>query len=425
MLKSLSNLEKNIILVITISALGYFVDAYELWVAALCRGASIIDLKIESENFAMSLENFQNVGLLLGSFFGIMADRFGRIKALYTSIFVYSLANIANAFIVNNSFYNIETTYMVLRLISGIGLGAELGVAISLVSESMKKENRGYGNMFVIAFGLLGTVFAATLNLYLKPEPSTTDTLFLFSKDFSGYWRIMYFTGGVMGLLLLIFRLKTKESIIYVNNKEKHNTLVNLKSIFSKQVYMKKFILGILLGAPAYFVITLPIKFFTEFTSLKGLNLSTIIIVFFVALSIGDIISNYISQKVKSRKKVITGFLLFTLFSLIAFYLIPPKQVWQYEYVYMSLFGLGLGFWVLLNTTIAEMWPTELRATMSTTIPNFIRALPLLFLSLIQIGMKNHGAFEVTAMIGIPLTVIAIIASFLIPETFNNDLKKV
>jgi len=416
-----TSIEKNIILIIIISSLGYFVDAYELWVAALCRGASMTDLSIKNPtDFNVSLENFQNIGLLLGIFWGVLADKIGRVKALYSSILLYSVANILNAFITNNNFYNVEHVYLALRLLSGIGLGAELSVAVTLTSESMSKEKRGNGIMYIISFGLLGTVFAALLNLFLKDK-----SLYLFTDSLFGYWRIMYFIGGIMGLILLFFRTKTKESHIFENNSNKLNITEKLKTIFTNKIYAKNFILGILLGAPTYFIITLPIRFSKYFSSIKDLDLSTIIIVFFIALSLGDIVSNLISQRIKSRKKVITSFLILTLISLTLFYFIHPTNAFQYQFIYMPLFGFGLGFWVLLNTTVAEMWPTEMRATMSTAIPNIIRALPLLFLSLIEISMKNNNPFEVMVIIGIPITFIAIIASMLIPETFNNDLNDV
>ena len=71
-------------------------------------------------------------GMLIGGvIFGVFGDRFGRITTLFGSILIYSIANLANAFV--NSFWS----YAVWRLCAGFGLSGELGGCISLVSETL------------------------------------------------------------------------------------------------------------------------------------------------------------------------------------------------------------------------------------------------------------------------------------------------
>lgn len=74
---------------------------------------------------------------------------------LFGSILLYSVANVLNAFVTD------IPSYAAIRFIAGIGLAGELGAGITLVSEVMSKENRGYGTMIIVTFGALGAVLAA------------------------------------------------------------------------------------------------------------------------------------------------------------------------------------------------------------------------------------------------------------------------
>src|SRR5439155_17012626 len=113
---------------------------------------------------------------------GVLGDKKGRLTVLFGTILLYSIANIANGMIENLS------QYYVLRFIAGVGLAGELGIGITLVSEVMSKESRGYGTTIVAGIGIAGAVAG-----YFVAE--------LFD------WRMAYFVGGGLGLLLLILRI--------------------------------------------------------------------------------------------------------------------------------------------------------------------------------------------------------------------------
>src|SRR4030066_391278 len=86
----------------------------------------------------------QMAGMLLGGIlWGVLGDKKGRVKILFGSIFLYSIANIANGFV------NSVEGYAVWRFIAGIGLAGELGAGITLVLESLPKSMRGDGTMIV------------------------------------------------------------------------------------------------------------------------------------------------------------------------------------------------------------------------------------------------------------------------------------
>ena len=149
--------------------------------------------------------------LIGGLLWGVLGDRKGRIKVLFGSILLYSAANIANAFV-----FDIPS-YVAIRIIAGIGLAGELGAGITLVSELMPKEKRGYGTMIIVCFGAIGAVFATLVG-------AKGESLGLWIEQVTGYglqnWQIAYLVGGLLGLLLLVIRMRSLESNLFQEMKE-------------------------------------------------------------------------------------------------------------------------------------------------------------------------------------------------------------
>jgi MFS family permease len=412
-----SKYHRSLRFVVFVGAVGYFVDAYDLWIAALVRSKSLFVLKqlnltsadavASVKAISYSLENWQNAGLLAGILWGVLADRFGRKRALYASIALYSFANLANGLLISSTPYVLEV-YKVLRFASGVGLAAELSIAVTLVGEVFPKEKRGFGIMIVVSFGLLGAAFAAALT------------------EFSGLdWNYLYMIGGLLGLILLFFRIGLVDSSVYVSQKTSTIAKGNILAVFTSWPLFKKMVLCISLGAPTYFIISIPIKFATNYSKyLNGekISLGITVITFFIALSIGDVIANYLSQKLESRKKVLICYLMFAALIVTALGIIRPRSAFQYHYVFTPLLGLSVGYWTLLLTTVTEQWGTNLRATATTAVPNLIRALALPIVPMFVFLEARFDTMAATTILGIASTAIAIIAWFFIPESFHNDL---
>src|SRR4051812_23052893 len=125
---------KNVWLLVIVASLGYFVDIYDLLLFAIVRVKSLTDIGVSMEKTRETGEfvmNIQMAGLLIGGIlWGIIGDKFGRIKVLFGSILLYSVANVINGFVQD------VPSYAVIRFIAGIGLAGELGAGITLVSET-------------------------------------------------------------------------------------------------------------------------------------------------------------------------------------------------------------------------------------------------------------------------------------------------
>jgi MFS transporter, putative metabolite:H+ symporter len=415
-----SDLRKLFSLPVIVAALGYFVDIYDLLLFSIVRSASLTSLGVpKDELFSQGelLLQIQMAGLLIGGIiWGIMGDKRGRLSVLFGSILLYSLANIANGFVVT------VDQYKVLRFIAGIGLAGELGAGITLVSETLPTHLRGYGTAIVATVGVLGAVLANFV-----------------AKTFD--WQIAYFIGGGLGLVLLLARVSVFESGIFLNTKTKEIPRGNFFDLFANKARFKRFIGCIFIGLPIWYAIGILITFSPEFAkalSITGVDSAGDAVMFsYLGLAAGDFSSGLISQKLGSRKKVVKLFIILTLV-FILLYLFSPFKSTEFFYVTCFLLGFSIGYWALFVTVAAEQFGTNLRSTVATSVPNFIRGtvipLTLLFKFLRdtltehytplvgEVEAKNYGIIYGALTVGLCTIIIAFIALRAIDETYGRDL---
>src|SRR5690606_11807779 len=219
---------------VIVAALGYMVDIYDLLLFGIVRipslkGIGVPDAEVLDQG--IRLINFQMVGLLLGGIiWGIFGDRKGRKSVLFGSILLYSIANIANGFVTD------VNQYAVIRFLAGIGLAGELGAGITLVAEILPKEVRGYGTALVATVGMFGAVLA-----------------YFIAEAFD--WRVAYFIGGGLGILLLIMRIGVFESGLFAKLKQTDASRGNFLLLFTNLRRFKKYMGCILIGMPTWYVV--------------------------------------------------------------------------------------------------------------------------------------------------------------------------
>lgn len=395
-------------LAVIVAALGYFVDIYDLLLFTIVREPSLIGINLrDSEIIAASMKiiNWQMLGLLIGGVvWGVMGDKRGRLSVLFGSILLYSVANFATGYV-----QTVEQ-YAWLRFIAGIGLAGELGAGITLVSELMPQKHRGVITSFVAGVGLFGAVFA------------------YFIYKLTNDWRLCYKIGGVLGIFLLLLRIKVSESSIFKNLESKHVSKGNLLMFFNKRARFKKYILAILIGLPTWFVIGIMLnlsnRFAKELYGENSIDSGASIMYGYIGIALGDIVVGLVSQHFKSRKKALYIFYGMTILG--AIYFFSPLNNNDFSMYAISLYlGFSTGFWAIFVTMGAEHFGTNLRATAATTIPNVVRgALPLmnlLFKDYFQ-GSLQWSMLQSAMVTGAVVMVISLVALIFTEETFHKDL---
>jgi MFS transporter, putative metabolite:H+ symporter len=399
-------LKRSEILILIVASLGYFVDIYDLILFNFVKKQSLMDLGVLEnavKEIEMSLMNWQMFGMLLGGIvWGVLGDKFGRLKVLFGSIIIYSLANIANAHVQD------LTQYSIIRFIAGFGLAGELGAGITLISEVMSKEKRGYGTMIIVTFGALGAVAG-----------------YFISSLFS--WQTCYYIGGGMGLALLALRVGTLESNLFTKAKEKPSNQGNFFFLFQNKERAKRFLYCILMGLPVWFVVGILISY-SESWFVKGIGLPADIRVAdatlycYIGLSLGDLGSGILSQYWKSRKKVIFTYLIACAVMSLTYLFVAPHGSVGFFYFVCLMLGTATGYWALFASVSAEQFGTNMRATVATSVPNFVRG-ALIPLSFLFKGLEpNLGVLGSAAFVGLLAIGSAYWATYKLKETFARDL---
>jgi MFS transporter, putative metabolite:H+ symporter len=392
---------------VIVGALGYFVDIYDLLLFGIIRKPSLTSLGLTAEQVLTQGEfiiSVQMVGLMLGGIlWGVMGDKKGRLSVLFGSILLYSIANIANGMV------KTVDQYALLRFIAGVGLAGELGAGITLVSELLSKEKRGIGTSMVAGIGLTGAVVA-----------------YFISKEFD--WRLCYYIGGAMGLILLILRIGVFESGMFKEVKEMGISRGNFFAFFSNTERFLKYIKCILIGLPTWFVIGVLVsfsdKFATEFGITEPISPGKAIMFAYVGIAIGDVLIGFVSQALHSRKKALYIFYILTMIFMTLFFL---QKGGSGSTMYLICAGLGFatGFWAIFVTMAAEQFGTNLRATAATTVPNMVRgALPLIII-LFKFLREATNFITGGIITAIIIMAITLTAAYFTKETFGKDLNYV
>lgn len=399
-----TDFKKLLSIPVIVAALGYFVDIYDLLLFSIVRITSLKSLGVPDDQLlsqGIFLINSQMAGLLTGGIiWGIMGDKRGRLSVLFGSILLYSLANIANGFVTT------VDQYALLRFIAGIGLAGELGAGITLVSEVLPTRLRGYGTTLVASVGLLGAVVA---NFVAREFP----------------WQVCYFIGGGLGLMLLITRVSVMESGIFLKVKEQVVERGNFLAIFMNRDRFKRFVSCIFIGLPIWYVIGILITFSHELAPAIGFTgpvvVGDAVMYSYLGLTAGDLASGLLSQWIKSRKKIVLLFIFLTLM-FVLLYLYSPITSSTFFYICCFSLGFGIGYWALFVTIAAEQFGTNLRSTVATTVPNFIRGTVVPITFAFEFLRVQIGIIPGALIVGVATIVIALWALWSLPETFGKDL---
>ena len=394
-------------IIVIAASLGYFVDIYDLILFGIVKNPSLIDLGITAKDELFAKGNFllsmQMAGMLIGGIiWGILSDKKGRMSILFVTIFLYSIANIANGFA------QTINQYAVLRFIAGFGLSGELGVGITMVSEVMSKEKRGMGASIVSGIGIAGSTLG-----------------FLVAEKFN--WRVAYWTGGGLGLLLLFLRIAVYESGMFEKTKMVKVSKGNFLSLFSNIKRFKKFIFIILLALPTWYTVSVLAINSTSFAqdalkitgTVKG---STSVMLHYIGAALGSFIFGFMSQKMKSRKKpILISILSIAILTIIYFSIFGASS--NLFYAILLLLGIPMGgLWAVFITSASEQFGTNIRATVTTTAPNFVRGATILITFLLGVFTHHFGLWWAGVIVGILFIGISIVSVFLTEETYGKDL---
>jgi len=413
-------MERKVWLLVIVASLGYFVDIYDLVLFNVVKKESLEAIGLSGAalvDYDTFLFNCQMGGMLLGGLlWGILGDKRGRVQVLFGSILLYSLANVANAFVVDTFWYS------VCRIVAGIGLAGELGAGITLVVESMPRTKRGWGTMIIVTFGALGAVVASLVG---GKGAAIAAALGL---DVMG-WQMAYIVGGVLGLVLLALRAGAFESGMFKHAQELTDIQKgNFFALFRSRASALKYVASIAIGLPVWYVIGVLVNKSNLLAPALGVQgevkVGESVMWSYIGLSIGDLLSGVLSQLLRSRKKVILLYLVFLSVAVVAF-LFDRDMSLPWFYIMCLILGTTTGFWALFVTVASEQFGTNLRSTVTNTAPNFVRGavipITLSFMAL----REGLGDVPAELIVGVVCIGLSLWATLYVEETFHKNLDHV
>ncbi|MFO0893704.1 MAG: MFS transporter [Phycisphaerales bacterium] len=426
-------------LAVVVAALGYFVDLYDLVIYSVVRvrslgapdglglppaepgrGATFLEqlqalLGIltgqqpgDVTSAGLVILNAQLVGMVLGGIaWGVLGDRRGRLTVLFGSILLYSVANLGNAFV------QTVPQYAFLRFVAGFGLAGELGAGITLVSELMSRSGRGWGTTIVAGVGLLGPIAASIVGQAV-------------------HWRTAYIIGGIMGLSLLVIRIGVVESGLFEATRTTSVRRGSLTMLLWPPSRLRRYLCVVFTGVPIWFVGGIVFVFAPELGRALGLpagehgrpsvvDPAVVILCGYAGAATGDIVSGVISQLLRSRKWTIGAFLTLLGISGAVFFKAGGNSLVGF-YALVYVMGLATGYWAIFVTVASEVFGTNLRATATTTAPNFVRGFAVVITTAWELLKGPVGSVPAAALVGAVTLALGFAALAGLPEPFGRCL---
>ncbi|MEI8135578.1 MAG: MFS transporter, partial [bacterium] len=285
-------------------------------------------------------------------------------------------------------------------------LAGELGSGITLVSEIMSTEMRGWGSTIIAGIGVTGAVLAAILG-------DTYD------------WRTCFFIGGGMGFALLALRIGVYESGMFEHVKKQNVTRGNFFKLFRNRKNTWKYLRVIGIGMPTWFVVGILITFSPEFGKVFGMtelpSAGKAVMYSYIGLCIGDILSGITTYSLRSRKKAMLIFLTMTTAFIASYFIFAPVQLGTFYFI-CSLLGFGTGYWAMFVTIASEQFGTNIRATVTTTAPNFVRGAVVPITALFNLLRSPLGISGSALTVGAITLIIGYLSLWKMEETYGKNL---
>jgi MFS transporter, putative metabolite:H+ symporter len=270
----------------------------------------------------------------------------------------------------------------------------------------MGREARGYGTTVVASVGVLGAVVAS-----------------LVGDSFS--WRTAYFVGGGLGICLLLLRVGLFESGMFESAKDQHVDRGNFLSLVTSWNRARKYLAVIFIGVPIWYVISILIGFSPELGKAMGMHPGPqpgrAVMLAYIGLSVGDLASGSLSQVMKSRKKAVGLFMAGTIACVAAYFTVAATSLDAF-YVCCFALGVAVGYWAVFVTVASEQFGTNIRATATTTAPNFVRGAVVLLTSAFKAMKGPLGVTESALVVGAVAISLGLLSLWSLEETYGRDL---
>lgn len=327
---------------LAIAGMGWLFDALDVGILSFVIAALAVEWNLTPTEMGW-IGSVNSIGMAVGAlFFGLMADRFGRKAIFMWTLVIFSVASGLSAATTTLA------AFMVLRFFVGMGLGGELPVASTLVSESVAPKERGRVVVLLESFWAGGWLLAAIISYFVIPTYG---------------WRVALILTAIPALYAIYLRISLPDSPKYEANKSKRQPILkNIQSVWKKEYAKSTLMLwivwfmvvfsyyGMFLWLPSVMIM----KGFSMIQSFEYVLIMTL------AQLPGYFTAAWIIEKV-GRKFVLSVYLLGTAISALTFGFADTTSMLLVSGIFLSFFNLGA--WGALYAYTPENYPTLIRGT--------------------------------------------------------------
>lgn len=389
---------------------GWALDAMDVMLYSMILVQVMADLQMNqtTAGFLATLTLLSSA--IGGILFGMVADRYGRTKSLMISIFVYSL------FTFLCGFSETVTQLAIFRLLLGLGMGGEWVAGAALITETWDAKHRGKAMGLVQSAWAIGYALAAIVAGVISPLWG---------------WRGVFFFGLIPALLAIWVRKGTKEPDIWVKSKQnpsqKKSEKPKLVELFSSKA-VKWTVLGSLLSVCAQFgywgLFTWIPTYLGQPVEQGGVGLdilksTTWIVIMQTGAWLGYVSFGFMADKIGRRKT-------FVLFFALAALLVPFYGM-THDPTNLLILGpfvafFGSGYFSGFGAVLAELFPTEIRATGQGFCYNFGRGVAATAPTVVGFMATTMGLGAAFGFLSISFGLAALLVLFFLPETRGKQL---
>jgi MFS family permease len=390
------------------ASFGWMLDSFDVMLYAIVLASMMSDLAMDKTTAGWLGSLMLLAGAAGGLFFGVIADRFGRTRALIGSVLIYSFATAAHGF--SQSIAQLA----VFRIALGFGMGGEWASGAALVSETWPAASRGK------ALGLMQSAWAVGYALAAIVAWLVMDVL-------GGSWRIVFFVGILPALLTLWVRRNVKEPDLWLERQRKPAAERARASEILRGPRLKFTIALVLMNAcclfawwgfnswiPAY--LKLPVN--QGGVGLGGYA-TLILVVMQVGMFFGYVTFGFVSDNI-GRKRTYIGYLLMAAVLMFAY-------GWMRQPIVLLLLAplvafFATGYFSGLGAVTAEIYPTDVRARAQAAVYNIGRIVSAAAPFTLGKLADSHG-FGTALSVAAAAFLVAAFAWFWIPETKGRVLE--
>jgi MFS family permease len=237
-------------------------------------------------------------------------------------------------------------------------------------------------------------------------------------------WRTAYFIGGSMGLVLLALRVNVLESYLFNKISAGKRATVHWWTVFTHWSKLVRYVRCMGIALPTYLVIGIFATFGNEFAQalgIPGVQAGNCVLYTYIGVVSGDFFSGFLSQWLKSRRKAILTMIMMTLAGCV-WLLFGGISNAVALYLCYAWLGFSIGYIAMFLTTTAEQFGTNLRATVTTSVANNVRATVLITLPIFQALKPHWGVLHAGAFVASACFIFALLSLWKMEETFGKEL---